>query len=143
MVYCLLCYYHYQRCVCLQINGWSLDDLDLWLEIGHESQDGQLHVSQSNGFLVEGLTLEGASWSQAGGITLTDELRCKLPVSSFTWKERSKLEATSHCDMSLPMYLNQGRGVVVAVLYVHVSREVLAVPWAQRGVCVLLQDVVH
>ena len=128
----------------MQINGWSLDDLDLWLTIGSESES--VPAPQSNQFSIEGLTLEGASWSH-GVIQLTDELRCKLPISSLTWRERAKQDAPSASScvshMSLPMYLNEGRGVVVAVLHVHVSSAVLAVPWAQRGVCVLLQGVAH
>lgn len=88
--------------------------------------------------------MEGAKWIE-GIISLTDDLRCKLPKSSLVWKIRSASHASgiqSHA-LTMPMYLNEGRGHVVSVLYVQVPSNVSSVTWAQRGVCILLQSTVQ
>ena len=65
-----------------QVNRWSLEDLELFLELG-SGAGTQAESSQET--VVEGLLLEGAKWAN-GTLQLSDELRCSLPPSKLRWQ---------------------------------------------------------
>ena len=134
---------------------WSLEDLDLHLDIGQTAPDSEACV------LVEGLVLEGgAQWAASpstgtgteggvgGVLSLSEVLQCPLPPSRLRWVPRGSTPAPAPASASrllkLPMYLTEARAVLVADVWVNLSPTVSssssgsAWVWAQRGVCIVL-----
>jgi hypothetical protein len=116
-----------------QVHGWSLDDMELFLDIKPASSDGS----------VEGLVLEGATISTTY-LDLSEELRQAMPVCSLQWRPRhdagaqAQLAGVYHI---LPLYLNDSRVQLLAEVRVLVASQVPAHVWSQRGVAVLIQHM--
>ena len=120
----------------LQTKRWPLDELELLLEVGQTSSESAADL------VVEGLVLEGgASWVD-GSLRLTDALRCPLPPSRLRWILRSASPGKGQ-TLRLPVYLNEGRGVLVAEVLLALSDGGPSVPShvaSQRGVSIILTN---
>src|SRR3546814_828583 len=78
-------------------NEWSLDDLELTLHIGHTKAE------TSQDIVVDGLSLEGAVWSDRG-LTMSDDLHSLLPTSKLTWQLRADSPSGRNRALRLPLY---------------------------------------
>jgi hypothetical protein len=123
--------------ICAQGNKWSLEELELYLEIGCSQAEG---VQDS---IVEGLQLEGARFSPdtvtTGTLELCDEIRSPLPLSRLRWRLRSDRPAGNF--VSFPVYLNASRSELVVEVLLRTPAEVPTHVWAQRGVGFVMQTV--
>jgi hypothetical protein len=112
-------------------SGWSLEELELYLEVGLGAEGPQ-------DVTVRGLVLEGARWSEEQ-LEVCEALRTPLPDSRLRWRRR--VDRPQGYFTSLPVYLDGQRGVLVGeVLTASPSQEV--VPrhvWVERCVGVVLQ----
>lgn len=118
-----------------QANKWSLEDLELSLDIGVSTCEGVQDT------VVEGLTLEGVSWRD-GALALSAELRSKLPPSRLRWNLKSKRTSSSESDnfIIFPMYLNESRQSVVAEVLLKPPSYLPQQVWSQRGVAFSVQS---
>jgi hypothetical protein len=133
------------------VNKWSLEDLELYLEIDCGG-DGSAGSSDAAGAtLVEGLVLEGAQFdSAASSIRLSEELRCRLPLSRLSWRRKQDrpvsvnssigTEQTQGSYQLFPLYLNEGRGSLVAQVLLQTPGAVPKHVWSQRGVAFVMNS---
>lgn len=112
------------------IKKWSLEELELFLEI--EKTD----IESEQDTIIEEFVLEGAKWTN-GGIKLSDELRCKLPPSRLTWRRKSQRPSGNYTQF--PVYLNEARSSLVAVVLVETPNDIAAYQWATRSVSFVMQ----
>lgn len=118
-----------------QVNQWSLEDLELYLDI-----DGDhMHAKSSHDTSVQGLILQGASWqASTKHIAFSDDLRHILPLSSFKWRlKTNKVQGTT---TTIPIYINENRKQLVSQVIVSTQQGILAHQWAQRSVAFILQN---
>jgi hypothetical protein len=115
---------------------WSLEELELYLDIGEET------ITGAQDTIANRLVLECAQWTREGGLELSSSLRCLLPPSRMRWKLRSSDESSSVSCMTLPVYLNDTRRSLVVEVKVPLPSGVPPQAWAQRGVCVIMQNSV-
>ncbi|KAI5123747.1 hypothetical protein M0805_000339 [Coniferiporia weirii] len=83
---------------------WSLETLDLRLDIER--------VNDPGAFIVDGLVLEGASWS-SDKLILNDGESVRLNPSQIRWVQVDAGEQSSSDMVSLPVYLNNDRSDVL------------------------------
>ncbi|KAK4688349.1 dynein cytoplasmic 1 heavy chain, partial [Tremellales sp. Uapishka_1] len=105
--------------------GWSLEQLVLSVEI--EEIDGP------EAFIIEGLRLEGASWSN-GHLILNDGQSTVLSPSQLSWRKRDTVPEKKVNEVNLPVYLNGDRSDVLFSVDLAVKglgQNVIA----QRGAC--------
>lgn len=120
-----------------QENKWSLEELELYLEIGEST------VETVQDTIVEGVLLVGAIWvpasSDAGGsLTLSEDLRSALPLSRLRWRLRNDRPTGEF--ISFPLYLNESRSHLLVEALVKAPLSLIpSHVWAQRGVCFLMQ----
>ncbi len=133
----------------LQANEWSLEDLELYLDIGAAAAssggEASSHHAPSAGqdSIVAGLMLEGARYVAGDGVQLSDQLRSKLPDSHLRWrlKTDAAARATSATTyVELPLYLNSSRTSLLADVLLAVPSSVPRHVWAQRGVGIIMQS---
>ena len=124
--------------------------LDFNVSIGSNQSHGPGSGAGSgyDGF-IEGLFLEGAKMSADGSVgpflDLSEELKTRLPLSKLQWRQRSVTATSSPAgsiSLQLPIYLDDSRSQSVAVVHVLVNEAVPRTVWAQRGVALVLQNVV-
>jgi Dynein heavy chain C-terminal domain len=136
----LFFYFFYLSFYSLKANKWSLEDLELYLEIGCDTAEGVQDA------VVEGLVLEGArslpatSSSSSSSLELCEDLRTNLPPSRLRW--RLKGDKPSYICTAFPLYLNTSRAELVTEIIVRTdgSAHVLPCIWAQRGVAFIIQS---
>jgi len=90
----------------VQNNKWSLEELDLEVEI-YENED-----VDDDSFLVSGMIITGANWNrQTKKLELTEELRFHLPILKFKWirVKRSDKGVEKEGEILAPVYLNKSR----------------------------------
>ena len=116
-----------------QSNGWALDDVKLSLKpLMQEEVDhcDELLAERPNAFLVHQLMLEGAEW-EGGRLVPSDEIRCLLEVVLFEWKcEKGGKENT----VQVPIYLNESRAELLAVVEMPHVESISEDMWRQRAV---------
>ena len=118
-----------------QVNKWSLEDLELYLDINGD----HLHSKSSHDTMVEGLILQGASWNEnQKQIVFSDELRHTLPLSSLKW--RLKTSKPSASTTTIPIYINENRKQLISQVIVSTQSGILTHQWAQRSVAFILQN---
>lgn len=74
-----------------QMNKWSLEELDLKFDV-----DPSEEAISNNplGFIVEGLSIEGASYSKDDArIKLSESLQSYLPRANLKWVNKNKKAA--------------------------------------------------
>jgi dynein heavy chain 1 len=108
-----------------QTNKWSLDETSLAVEVG-----GSLLSADDHGYMVQGLTLESAAWSDSH-LELTPNLTEGLPPCVFRWVKA----AQSSELISLPVYLNSQRKRLLLSVRLSGGRH-KATTWYQRGAAV-------
>ncbi|KIR72005.1 dynein heavy chain 1, cytosolic [Cryptococcus deuterogattii CA1014] len=114
--------------------GWSLEQLVLGMDISQtDSQDA---------FAVQGLTLQGASWT-SGRLQLNEGQATLLPPSLLTWRRRDKVPQTSGATMvNLPVYLNGDRSDLLFSVDLETEEEGVDV-FAQRGAALLVEVILQ
>ena len=90
---------------------------------------------------MEGLLLEGAQFSN-NSIQLSDQLKCKLPLSQLKWRLKTSRSAGDNVVL-FPLYLNDSRTSLVAEVLLSVPKGVPAHVWAQRGVAIVMQATLY
>lgn len=115
----------------LKVNQWSLEELELYLEIGCAIAEGGQDT------IVDKLVLESAQWTPEEGLELSPTLRCRLPPSRLRWRRR--------CDrppgdfILFPVYLNETRATLVVEVLVSLPSHVPTHVWVQRGTAFIMQ----
>jgi hypothetical protein len=124
-----------------QVNQWSLEDLELSLEIDHDHHDAK---NNNIGIIIEGLVLEGASYNgKSQSIELSESLRCRLPLSRLCWRRKQNNDDKR---LVFPLYLNDSRRVLVSNIYLDHTKNFSnldIIPkyiWSQRGVAFIMQS---
>lgn len=129
----------------MQLNKWSLEDVELVLHFGTSSSMGKESGAMADA-LVEGAMLEGASWNSASeAIELSEKLHCPLPPCYLRWSLKTQRAHTVTAEQRLvafPLYLTSQRTSLVNEVLIAVPAALPAHVWAQRGVAVILQAVV-
>ena len=113
-----------------QQNTWPLDKVRLTLRpLTTEQYEGReaLLAEKQNCFLIHGLMLEGAEWSN-NVLQPSEEIRFPLDEVVFEW---SCLEHTDS-EMSVPMYLNDTRSDLLCVVET-LPKEM----WSERAVALI------
>lgn len=116
-----------------QMKQWSLEELELYLDIGVNSAEG---IEDT---IVRNMILECAQWSEADGITLSSSLRSRLPTSRLRWRRRE--DKPSRNLMTFPVYLDETRANLVVEVLIEIPDGVAPVVWSQRGVAIVLLSV--
>ena len=124
-----------------QAYKWSLEDVELYLEVGYDKIEGMQDV------IVEGLIAEGAKWaidpsssSSSSSLQLCEELRSSMPPSRLRWS--LKQDKSKWSCVTFPLYLNSSRTELIAEVLVMTSDNdnVPISSWAQRGVAFIMQS---
>lgn len=117
-----------------QVNKWSLEELELYLDIGCDTIDSVQDT------IIEGLVLQGAKWDNSK-IILSDDLKCHLPLSRLRWKLRNNIMDKNY--VQFPIYLNDARSNLLVEVFVLIPKdEILTHIWSQRGVSFVMQQLV-
>ena len=133
-----LCYETYFHS---QAYKWSLEDVELYLEVGCDKIEGMQDV------IVEGLIAEGAKWaidpsssSSSSSLQLCEELRSSMPPSRLRWRLRQ--DKLKWSCVTFPLYLNSSRTELVAEVLLRTSDNdnVAISTWARRGVAFIMQS---
>ena len=127
MLYCVI--------LCQQSNNWSLENLDLYLDLDTTSTAG---TKTTGDVMVEGLLLEGAAWKD-GSMTLSEDLRTVLPLCQLSWKPKA---SSSSEYLTLPLYRDQTRAYLIAQVLVRKPKTASEYIWAQRGVAFVVKSYV-
>ena len=117
-----------------QANKWSLEELELYLEIGVDASEGVQDT------VIERLVIEGAEWSKGSGLNLSSSLRQSLPLSRLRWKRRG--DQTDADYMPFPVYLNESRSTLIMEVLVRPPDGIPKDVWAQRGVAFIMQSII-
>ena len=117
-----------------QANQWSLEDLELHLEIGVAASEGVADT------IIRNLVFECAQWTEAEGITLSSSLRSRLPPSRLRWRRRQEAPRAGGAFLALPVYLDETRSSLVVEVLVDIPAHVAPAVWTQRGVALVLQS---
>jgi len=118
-----------------QENKWSLEELDLKFEV---DPNEEAIVNNPLGFIVDGLSIEGASYSKDDmRIKLSESLSSYLPRANLKWinkHRQAEEDQESHTEfIQIPVYLNKQR----TTLLFSVKIPTFGIPafvWYQRGV---------
>ena len=118
-----------------QENKWSLEELDLKFEVDPKEEDIQ---NNPLGFIVEGLSIEGASYAKdEQRIKLSESLSSFLPKANLKWVNKVKEQNNSEDDnveyIQIPVYLNKQRTTLLFSVKVP-TFGIPAFVWYQRGV---------
>ena len=125
----------------VQVNKWSLEELELYLEIGPNAGARNDQIGYTT---IEGLVLESAKWSpskdsksSAENLELSSDLRCMLPPSRLRWCRRADRPQGDY--LPFPIYRNDSRTSLIAEVLVCLPMTLPKYVWAQRGTGFLLQ----
>lgn len=138
-------------------NSWSLEDIELFLDVAND----QLFSSAPYDLSITGLILQGAAFNAVtSSINFSEELHNLLPQSKLKWRlknqitqpagdRKTKSYATihGHALIQLPLYRNDNRKELITSLFMKVSvshhhgaKDVIpAYQWAQRSVAIVLE----
>ncbi|KAI8066635.1 dynein heavy chain [Gongronella butleri] len=121
-----------------QHHQWSLEELVLKVDIG--AHDENAKNDQTDAYLVRGLKLEGAQWTD-GQVTLTSEPHIKLGPVALRWVRQADApdgnNANEKVTASLPVYLNPDRSDLLFSIDAPVHPEQRdRIP--QRGVALIV-----
>jgi dynein heavy chain 1 len=106
----------------------SLHDLSLEMDVGGTA-------ASPNAFLVQGMTLEGASF-KAGTFSVADEIGSALPPTQLIWRRKKDIKAGG---LEVPAYLNSNRSEFAFSAHMNIpTTDVKAATWYQRGLGVVL-----
>ena len=108
-----------------QAHSWSLDELQLEIEIGKD-----LSGPEDDGFVMKGLNLESAKWD--GNMVQSPDLSHPLPNSVLRWRQ-GQTGGSNH--VSVPVYLNCTRSKLLFSLRID-GGLTNANMWYQRGVAI-------
>ena len=83
-----------------QTNGWSLEELELFLEIGIDKEEGTMDT------VIDGVVLESAQWSSDGTPTGTSKADWLLlsPLFTVSFLHALPLPVSTYLYMSLPLF---------------------------------------
>lgn len=116
-----------------QENKWSLEDLELYLDV-----TGSLLPGLPQDVTVAGLTVQGASWVNDSHLAFSDDLRHALPACKIKWRPRG-MQPKAAAVTAIPVYVNESRKTLVSQVLMSTLAGVSASLWAQRGVAIILQ----
>jgi len=89
-----------------QNNKWSLEELDLQVEI-YEGED-----VDDDSFLITGMIMSGANWNKnTKKLEVTEELKFYLPTLKFKWVRVNRADkgVEKEGEILTPVYLNKAR----------------------------------
>lgn len=131
-----------------QLHSWSLEELELRLDLEPSSEEMQEAVSERSGFVVHGLAAESAEYDpKQRRLQVSSKLSTSLPTIILRWvraeaagaRGQSSAEGsggsgeTASDFVSLPLYLTRARRNLVCAVKMP-THGVPAHTWYQRGV---------
>jgi dynein heavy chain 1 len=114
------------------VNSWSLEELELFLEIGVSI------VERDTDIVLRGLVLENASWVN-GSLSLSSDLRQRLSSCRLRWQLRNQVDSSA-AIVKVPVYLTESRKslvVEVRLLLPDLAPPIAAL--ARRGVAIIMR----
>ena len=117
-----------------QSNGWSLEELELFLDINISDV---ADASSGCDVVLRGLTLENASWRE-GSLLFDSELRNRLQPSRLRWRRHQDVLSEIERSVCVPVYLTESRKILVSEVRLVMVAEVPPHALAQRGVAIIL-----
>lgn len=122
-------------CFLFQENKWGLEDLELYLDIGGDN----LLPGIPQDVLVNGLLVQGASWTSQNYLAFSDDLHSSLPACKLKWRPRGIMDRDGSSLTMLPVYSGESRKSLVSQVLVVTAPGRPSPQWAQRSVALLLQ----
>ncbi|KAI9339082.1 dynein heavy chain [Obelidium mucronatum] len=122
-----------------QKEKWSLEELKLLVVIGEES----------SGFPLTGLRIEGGEFNPSSGLGPSTEIATKLDRVSLIWQKGAKSvpkaimspgrgsQQNSPVQLSIPVYLNSDRTVVLFAAEMMIKNGNLAQVVVQQGIALV------
>jgi len=135
-----------------QANNWSLEELILVVDVGAQQQEGAgadgAEGDEGVAFLIEGLSLEGASWETSpdgrSALSLSSEAKARLPLTLFKWLRRSPTKGgagegagRNPLAMPMPVYLHSGRTSLVVEVELKRPEFITESAFRQRAVALI------
>jgi dynein heavy chain 1 len=115
-------------------NKWSLEEVALEVHINVVKET---LAELADGFIVHGMTLEGATWSsEEQQLQLSGDIAYPLENATLSWVNRSSLPDRER--ITVPVYLNRNR--VEMLFTVDLAAPLATVPksvWSQRGLALV------
>mmetsp|Transcript_22405 Transcript_22405/g.16883 ORF Transcript_22405/g.16883 Transcript_22405/m.16883 type:complete len:135 (+) Transcript_22405:1904-2308(+) len=117
-----------------QENKWSLEELELKFELDPKEDEV---TNNPLGFIIKGLSIEGAEYNPQSGIILSEKLSSQLPLVNLKWVNKNRLTEEEKEDGSefiqIPVYLNKERKILLFSVKIPTNR-IPQYTWYQRGV---------
>ena len=118
-----------------QVNGWSLENLELHIEILSEANPKFEGTSSS--FLARNISLQGASWNyESKSLDFSNDTQVKLHPCVMQWKNKEPNTTTNTVD--IPVYLNDTRNQLLFSLALSSKDQNSSSVFFQRGAGMLL-----
>jgi dynein heavy chain 1 len=116
------------RQVIAQKNSWSMDELEMVVDVGDSQKD--------DAFVFTGTVLQGAAWDN-NQLVVTEELSFDMPAVGIRYVHKKDFQKPPNM-IPVPVYLNSTRTVIVMqVSLPHVASECHET-FLQRGIALLL-----
>jgi len=116
--------------------SWSLDDLEMELEMGNTKVDNQ-------SFLIGGLFLENADWnSPTQELCKSEKLISQIPAGQLRWVKKD-VEGGKPKDKStveVPVFLSRSRRQYICLVEMPIPKDTRPQLWYQRGVAIILSS---
>eukprot|EP01091_Cochliopodium_minus_P010435 TRINITY_DN2760_c1_g1_i1.p1 TRINITY_DN2760_c1_g1~~TRINITY_DN2760_c1_g1_i1.p1 ORF type:complete len:4604 (+),score=1553.39 TRINITY_DN2760_c1_g1_i1:76-13887(+) len=120
-----------------QSNGWSLENLELHVEI--LDQDQPKVDTNSASFIVRGFSLQGASWEyQTKHLSFSNDTEVKLKPCLLSWKNTENLTEENSELVDLPVYLNDTRNQLLFSLKLSNKPSTNPSIFYRRGAAILI-----
>jgi len=113
-----------------QANGWSLENLELEVEILLE---GESKPSDATNFIAKGINLEGALWKN-GKLAVSNDISTPLSAVRFGWKLATPNAEPSKDRLVLPVYLTDTRAEFLCQVELPIPTDLPKTFWYQRCV---------
>ncbi|XP_015784706.1 dynein heavy chain, cytoplasmic isoform X1 [Tetranychus urticae] len=114
-----------------QANNWSLEELDLEVEIA-DSDNQNIQMDECS-FAVTGLKLQGAK-TIANKLYLTSVIMTDSPITRLRWRRADKAGGTKGCRVTLPVYLNLNRSAILFTVDLEAGPNHDEFSFYERGV---------
>eukprot|EP00457_Paulinella_chromatophora_P000017 gb/GEZN01000017.1/.p1 GENE.gb/GEZN01000017.1/~~gb/GEZN01000017.1/.p1 ORF type:complete len:4783 (-),score=794.37 gb/GEZN01000017.1/:118-14466(-) len=113
-------------------HNWSIEELAL--QVTFADSDGAGAVPADTFQFID-LRLHGAVWRQGALRLASDKDSAKLPLTSFTWRQRVEEVKELKENITLPVYFDGSRQNYLFSVTLPRPAQLPANIWSQRGVC--------
>jgi len=112
-----------------QANGWSLENLELEVEI---LKEGEQKSTDPTSFIATGINLEGALWKN-NTIAVSNDISTAISACRFYWRLANDAQRTDN-RLVLPVYLSDMRSEFLCQVELPIPADLPKLFWHQRCV---------